>query len=52
MPGEGSGGELSRDGVDAVEGAGEDEVVVTGEREKVGGTESAVVDQTAGFVDY
>ncbi len=39
------------DGVDAVEGAGEDEVVVGVEFLEAGG-EGAVVDQAACFVDY
>ena len=38
------------DGVDAVEGAGEDEVVVAVELLQAGG-EGAVVDEAAGFVD-
>lgn len=44
VAGEGDGGELTRDGVDAVEGAGEDEVVIAGEGEEVGGSEGAIVD--------
>ena len=38
------------DGVDAVEGAGEDEVIVAVELLQAGG-EGAVVDEAAGFVD-
>ena len=48
--GEGGGGERFGDGVDAVEGAGEDEQVVDGDGVEVGG-EGAVVDEAAGFVD-
>jgi len=35
---------LAGDGVNAVEGAGEDEVIVAGEGKEVGGTKGAVVD--------
>lgn len=42
--------ELAGDGVNAVEGAGEDEVVVAAEGGEAGG-EGAVVDEATGFVD-
>ena len=47
---EGSWVDGAADGVDAVEGAGEDEVIVAVEFLQAGG-EGAVVDEAAGFVD-
>jgi len=44
VAGDGDGGQLAGDGVDAVEGAGEDEVVVAGEGEEVWWAKGAVVD--------
>jgi hypothetical protein len=54
-----SGGERFGDGVDAVEGSGQDEVIVcrdfgggrVGRGAWVGGGEVSVVDEAAGFVD-
>ena len=42
--------QVARDGVHAMEGAGEDEVVVAGQGSEAG-VESAIVDEAASFVD-